>query len=99
MKKTSLLAVLTVFNLLFYYSMRSFWSGIEGMFGVWWLSYLLFIVIAALVVFSIILRLTKRANAVLFWVAFGLSIAITGGLGYNVLSRDWVASLRVGYFC
>lgn len=82
MKKTSLLAVLTVFNLLFYYSMRSFWSGIEGMFGVWWLAYLLFIVIVALAVSSIILRLTKRANAVLFWVTFGLSIAITGGLGY-----------------
>ena len=99
MKKTSLLAVLTVFNLLFYYSMRSFWSGIEGMFGVWWLAYLLFIVIVALAVSSIILRLTKRANAVLFLGNVRALDRDNRRPRLYVLSRDWVASLRAGDFC
>ena len=82
MKRMFYLAVLTVFNLLFYYAMRSFWSGIEGMFGIGWLAYLLFFVIIALVVTAILLRLLKCKNKILFWILFGLSLAITGGLGY-----------------
>ncbi|MDD4077431.1 MAG: metallophosphoesterase [Bacilli bacterium] len=82
MKKRFFLAVLAIFNLLFYFSMRSFWSGIEDMFGIWWLAYLIFLVIIAIAVTAVILRLAKCKNSVLIWILLGLSIALTGSLGY-----------------
>ena len=82
MKKTLFLAILAVFNLLFYYSMRSFWSGIEGMFGIWWLAYLFLAILSFLAVLTVVMRIVRYRKPVMFWIVFGLSAALTVALGY-----------------
>ena len=82
MKKTLFLAILAVFNLLFYYSMRSFWSGIEGMFGIWWLAYLFMAILSVLAVLTVVMRIVRYRKPVMFWIVFGLSAALTVALGY-----------------
>ena len=41
--KTKIFFGVALFNLLFYLAMESIWSGIQGMFGLWWLQYLFWV--------------------------------------------------------
>jgi predicted phosphodiesterase len=70
MRKT-LAVVLTVFDFAFYLSMKSNWSGIEGMFGVAWLQYMLLGLFAILAGTAILLFFWKPRSKALV----GLSIA------------------------
>jgi hypothetical protein len=81
MKKTNVVVFLSLFNLIFYFSMISFWSGIQGMLGVSWLAYLLLGIIAAVAIAAITFRLLRINNlAVLIMIIF--SGLITGVLAY-----------------
>ncbi|MDD4388895.1 MAG: hypothetical protein PHV87_06800 [Bacilli bacterium] len=99
MKKRFFLVVLAIFNLLFYFAMRSFWSGIEDMFGIWWLAYLIFLVIVAIAVTAVILQSIRCRNSVLIWILLGLSIALTGGLGYMLYMGRGSLQYVIKTFC
>jgi len=58
MKKV-LAIIITVFDFALYLAMRSIWSGIEGMFGIHWLQYVLFGIVTALALFTILWALIK----------------------------------------
>jgi hypothetical protein len=73
--KRILAVVLPVFDFTLFLAMRSIWSGIEGMFGVSWLSYLLFAVLTTLA-FSGCLVAVLRPQA-RGWL---LGFAIAGGI-------------------
>ena len=73
--KRILAVVLTVFDFTLFLAMRSIWSGIEGMFGVSWLSYLLFALLTTLALASCLLAVLRPKSRGWF-----LGFAIAGGV-------------------
>jgi len=69
-----LAVMITAFDFIFYLSMRSNWSGIQGMFGIAWLQYVLFALLTGLALAAILLFLLKPKSKAL------LGIAIAGGV-------------------
>lgn len=79
--KNKLFLILAIFNLLLYLAMKSIWSGIEGMFGVSWLQYLLLGLLVVDALLALFLRVRKTQGA-LPWIVAGFAIVFLGGLGY-----------------
>jgi len=79
--KTKIFFGVSLFNLLFYLAMESIWSGIQGMFGLWWLQYLFLALIVSLFIVMTVL-LAKKTSGKAPWVFGGLSLAFTIALGY-----------------
>jgi len=79
--KNKLFFVLAVFNLLFYLAMKSIWSGIEGMFGIAWLQYLLLGILGAVAIVALAM-VWKRSSGALPWVNGVLAIVLCGALAY-----------------
>lgn len=76
MKKTIWFTIVSIFNFIFYFSMRSIWSGIEDMFGVAWLAYLLFAILFLLVLVSLIKVFTKKNRLSLLLLVISLIFTI-----------------------
>jgi len=65
----------SLFTLVLYMSMQSIWSGIEGMFGVSWLQYVILgLILGATVVLFMPMVIKTKKNWV--WIPGGLSIAL-----------------------
>ncbi|MDD3958186.1 MAG: hypothetical protein PHO96_04800, partial [Candidatus Izemoplasmatales bacterium] len=80
--KKKIFLCLSVFNIILYLAMKSIWSGIEGMFGVSWLQFLLLGLLVAQVVTFLIFIMISKPLAWPTWVVGGLSILSTIVLGY-----------------
>ena len=79
--KNKCFLILATFNLLFYLAMKSIWSGIEGIFGVSWLQYLLLGLLVVGALLALFLRL-KNTQGALPWIVEGFALLLLGGLGY-----------------
>jgi predicted phosphodiesterase len=79
--KKRIFSVLAIFNFSLYLSMRSIWSGIEGMFKIHALQYIIFLILTALFITSIIAHFIKFNDKILVSL-IGLSIALLIGLFY-----------------
>jgi hypothetical protein len=104
--------IVTVFDFVFYLSMRSIWSGIEGMFGVHWLQYLLFGLLTGLAAFTILWALIRpKCKAFLGLLIAGLVLALPlfymfylGRGSFYYISRSflmilaWLALIDFGIF-
>ncbi|MDD3127367.1 MAG: metallophosphoesterase [Candidatus Izemoplasmatales bacterium] len=66
--------IISVFNFSLFLAMRSIWSGIEGMFGISWIQYIIFGLLTGLAITAVILFFAKPKSIVL------LIIAILGGV-------------------
>ncbi|MGI6392775.1 MAG: metallophosphoesterase family protein [Candidatus Izemoplasmatales bacterium] len=79
--KTKIFFGVALFNLLFYLAMESIWSGIQGMFGLWWLQYL-FLGLIVLIFLILVVMLAKKYIGKTVWVFGGISLAFTVALFY-----------------
>jgi predicted phosphodiesterase len=80
--KKKIFFCLSVFNIILYLAMKSIWSGIEGMFGISWLQFLLLGLLVAQVVTFLIFTMISRRLVWATWVLGGLSILSSMVLGY-----------------
>ena len=70
--KKNIYVGIALFNFTLYLSMKSIWSGIEGMFKVHALQYIFLGLICALLLFSIVIRYIKIHN---YWIIGGISLS------------------------
>lgn len=84
MKKSVAISFIGFFNFIFYLSMRSIWSGIEGMIGVSWLALLLFfiLIILALMGFLLIFFRKSKFKIISTYGVGGINIVFTFVLFY-----------------
>ncbi len=80
MKKT-IFSCIAIFNFTLYLSMKSIWSGIEGMFKIHALQFIFLGIVSALFIASIILHFIKIKNKYLY-ILMGFSVALTIALFY-----------------
>lgn len=76
MKKTIYFSIISIFNFILFFSMRSIWSGIEDMFGVAWLAYLLFGILVLLALVSLIKIFIKKNRLSLLLLIISLIFTI-----------------------
>lgn len=81
MMKKNIYAALAIFNFTLYLSMKSIWSGIEGMFKIHALQYIFLGLICGLLLFSIIIRYISIHNGWLYGL-ISLSAVFTIALFY-----------------
>lgn len=87
--KKHLALLLSTFNLLFFFSMKTFWSGIESMLGSHAIQYIVLGLLVVLVIVSIINELIFKSLKIM-WVLFGISAALFIGLFFMYyMGRDY----------
>lgn len=74
--------LISIFNFVYFLSMRSIWSGIQGMFGIVWLQYLLFGLLLALAIASVILFFLPQNTKKIFVGVLIASVVFTLVLSY-----------------
>lgn len=79
--KKRIFSIVAIFNFSLYLSMRSIWSGIEGMFKIHALQYVIFLILTALFIASIIAHFVKFNDKILI-ALISLSLALLIGLFY-----------------
>ena len=80
MKKT-IFSCIAIFNFTFYLSMKSIWSGIEGMFKIHALQFIFLGIVSALFILSIVLHFIKIKDKYLY-IFLGFSMVLTIALFY-----------------